>query len=139
MWESFQKAAEQNGLIMAFAVVGVIVWFSGSISRRLTFGRIHGSAIAIGIGLVLAYVGGRYTGGSKGLADISIFSGIALMGGSMLRDFAIVATACEVRVDEARRAGWIGGLALLLGTVVPFFVGVCVARAFGYTDAVSLT
>jgi malonate transporter MadM subunit len=139
MWESFQKAAEQNGLIMAFAVVGVIVWFAGSVSRRLTFGRIHGSAIAIGIGLVLAYVGGRYTGGSKGLADITIFSGIGLMGGSMLRDFAIVATACEVRVDEARRAGWIGGLALLLGTVVPFFVGVCVARAFGYTDAVSLT
>ena len=30
-------------------------------------------------------------------------------------------------------------IALLLGTVLPFIVGVCVARAFGYTDAVSMT
>ena len=28
---------------------------------------------------------------------------------------------------------------LLLGTVLPFIVGVCVARAFGYSDAVSMT
>jgi malonate transporter MadM subunit len=115
------------------------VLISGEISRRLTFGRIHGSAIAIFIGLVLAYVGGRTAGGTKGLADISFFSGIGLMGGSMLRDFAIVATAFEVKATEARRAGWIGVIALLLGTVLPFIVGVSVARAFGYTDAVSLT
>jgi malonate transporter MadM subunit len=61
------------------------------------------------------------------------------MGGNMLRDFAIVATAFEVHPEEAKRAGWIGFVALLLGTVLPFIVGVCVARAFGYTDAVSLT
>ena len=30
-------------------------------------------------------------------------------------------------------------MALLLGTVLPFAVGVGIARAFGYTDAVSLT
>ena len=35
--------------------------------------------------------------------------------------------------------GWIGAVALLLGTVLPFIVGVCAARAFGYTDAVSMT
>ena len=139
MLEIIKKAAEQNGLIAAFAVVGAIVWFSGEISRRLTFGRVHGSAIAICIGLVLAYVGGRMTGGSKGLADLSLFSGIGLMGGSMLRDFAIVATAFEVQATEARRAGWIGAIALLLGTVLPFIVGVGVARAFGYSDAVSMT
>src|SRR5262249_3275620 len=101
--------------------------------------RVHGSAIAIFLGLALAYVGGKMTGGSKGLADLAVFSGIGLMGGSMLRDFAIVATAFEVRVTEARRAGWIGALALLLGTLLPFSVGVAVARIFGYTDAVSLT
>ena len=37
------------------------------------------------------------------------------------------------------RAGWIGFVALLLGTILPFIVGVGIARAFGYTDAVSLT
>jgi malonate transporter MadM subunit len=139
MWEIVEKAAKENGLVAAFAVVGLIVWVSGAISRKLTFGRVHGSAIAILIGLALAYVGGKVSGGSKGLADLAVFSGIGLMGGPMLRDFAIVATAFEVRATEARRAGWIGAVALLLGTVLPFTVGVCVARAFGYTDAVSLT
>jgi len=101
---------------------------------------VQGSAIAILVGLLLAYVGGRMVpGGQKGLADIALFSGIGLMGGNMLRDFAIVAPAFEVHPAEARRAGWIGALALLLGTVLPFIVGVCVARAFGYTDAVSMT
>ena len=139
MWEILRKAAEQNGLVTAFAVVGLIVWVSGAISRKLTFGRVHGSAIAIFIGLALAYVGGKMSGGSKGLADLALFSGIGLMGGNMLRDFAIVATAFEVQATEARRAGWIGAVALLLGTVLPFIVGVGVARAFGYSDAVSMT
>jgi len=62
-----------------------------------------------------------------------------LMGGTMMRDFCIVATASEVRVSEAKKAGALGLLALLLGTVLPFFVGVGVARAYGYTDPVSLT
>ena len=79
------------------------------------------------------------SGGTKGLADLALFSGIGLMGGNMLRDFAIVATAFEVQATEARRAGWMGAIALLLGTVLPFTVGVCVARAFGYSDAVSMT
>ena len=71
MWEILRKAAEQNGLVTAFAVVGLIVWVSGAISRKLTFGRVHGSAIAIFIGLALAYVGGKMSGGSKGLAPAS--------------------------------------------------------------------
>ena len=139
MREILEKAAKENGLVMAFAVVGLVVLVSGFLSRKLTFGRVQGSAIAILIGLALAWVGGKYTGGSKGLADIAVFGGIGLMGGSMLRDFAIVATAFEVHAEEAKRAGWIGAIALLLGTVLPFIVGVCVARAFGFTDAVSLT
>ena len=139
MWEIFEKAAKDNGLVTAFAVVGLVVLVSGFISRKLTFGRVQGSAIAILIGLGLAYVGGKITGGTKGLADIALFSGIGLMGGNMLRDFAIVATAFEVHPEEAKRAGWIGFVALMLGTVLPFGVGVGVASAFGYTDAVSLT
>jgi malonate transporter MadM subunit len=134
-----QKLAVENGLVLAFAVVGLVVLLSGAISRHLTFGRIQGSAIAILLGLVLAYVGGRMTGGSKGLADVTFFGGLALMGGNMLRDFAIVATAFEVQPAEARRAGWIGATALLIGTFLPFVIGVAVAYAFGYRDAVSLT
>jgi malonate transporter MadM subunit len=139
IWEIFEKAARENGLVAAFALVGLVVWVSGELSRRLTFGRIHGSAIAIFLGLVLAWWGGKASGGAKGLADLAVFGGVGLMGGSMLRDFAIVATAFEVQVHEARRAGWIGAFALLLGTVLPFVVGVCIARAFGYSDPVSMT
>jgi malonate transporter MadM subunit len=137
--EIFEKVTKDNGLIMAFAVVGIVTLLSGFISRKLTLGRIQGSAIAILIGLGLAYLGGRMTGGSKGLADVTYFGGLTLMGGNMLRDFAIVATAFEVHPDEARKAGWIGAIALLLGTVVPFIIGVLIAYAFGYRDAVSMT
>ncbi|MBB1633247.1 malonate transporter subunit MadM [Cupriavidus sp. UME77] len=129
----------QNALVTAFAAVGIIMWLSSRLSRWLTFGRVHGSAIAIVIGLLLAYYGGIVTGKEKGLADLSLFSGIGLMGGAMLRDFAIVATAFEVQVTEARKAGLVGAVSLLLGTILPFIVGAAVARAFGYSDAVSMT
>jgi malonate transporter MadM subunit len=66
---------------------------------------LHGSAIAILLGLVLSYVGGALTGGQKGLVDIPLLSGIGLLGGAMLRDFAIVATAFGVSVDEASVPG----------------------------------
>ena len=139
MIEIFEKAIRGNGLIAAFALVGVIVYFSGIISRKLTFGRMHGSAIAILIGLGLAYWGGVVSGGHKGLADVSLFAGIGLMGGAMMRDFAIVATAFEVQPHEARKAGLIGIVALVLGTILPFIVGASLAYAFGYSDAVSMT
>jgi malonate transporter MadM subunit len=138
MWELIEKGLANNGLVTAFAFVGVVMWISVVLSKRLTFGRIHGSAIAIVIGLVLAWVGGTLTGGQKGLADVALFSGIGLMGGAMLRDFAIVATAFEVQATEARKAGLIGAIALLLGTVLPFIVGASIAWAFGYRDAISI-
>ena len=139
MIEILQKAAAQNGLVTAFAVVGVVMLLSMQLSKRLTMGRVHGSAIAIVIGLALAYWGGVRTGGHKGLADLSLFGGIGLMGGAMLRDFAIVATAFEVQATEARKAGMIGAVALLLGTLLPFIVGASVAWSMGYSDAVSMT
>jgi len=70
MWDLIEKGLEHNGLVTAFAFVGVIMWVSVVLSKRLTFGRIYGSAIAIVIGLVLAWVGGTMTGGQKGLADL---------------------------------------------------------------------
>src|SRR5450830_892421 len=121
MLDILEKAALHNGLVTAFAVVGLIVLLAGQISKHLTFGRVHGSAIAIVIGLALAYWGGTQT------------------GGPMLRDFAIVATAFEVQPLEARKAGLIGVVALLLGTVLPFIVGAAIAWGFGYSDAVSMT
>ena len=139
MLSILEKSITSNGLIAAFALVGFIILISGFISRKLTFGSMHGSAIAILIGLGLAYWGGIYSGGQKGLADVSLFSGIGLMGGAMMRDFAIVATAFEVQPQEARKAGLIGIVSLLLGTIVPFVVGATIAWFFGYRDAVSMT
>ena len=84
---AFTAVYTANGLIVAFAVVGLTVWLSNIISSRFTRGRIHGSAIAIILGLAAAYWAGKVSGGSRGLADISALAGIGLMGGGMLRDF----------------------------------------------------
>lgn len=129
----------RNGLIAAFVFVGVTVWISYFISDRLTRGRIHGSAIAILIGLALAYVGGVTTGGDQGLADVEILAGVGLLGGAMLRDFAIIATAFGVQLDEIRRAGTCAIVSLFVGVLGSFVLGAIVAHAFGYSDPVSMT
>jgi malonate transporter MadM subunit len=134
-----EEVLTKYSLVTAFAVIGVTVWVSYFLSDRLTKGRIHGSAIAILIGLILAYVGGVATGGRKGIADVGVLSGIGLMGGAMLRDLAIVATAFGVRMDEFRSTGLTGIVSLFAGVLSSFFIGACVAYAFGYTDAVSMT
>ncbi|MFL1500032.1 malonate transporter subunit MadM [Pseudomonas sp. O64] len=139
MYESMMKVITGYGLISGFAVIGLTMWVSYWISNNFTKGRLHGSAIAILLGLALSYVGGAFTGGSKGVVDIPLLSGIGLLGGAMLRDFAIVATAFGVSVDELKRAGYAGVLALFVGVGSSFIAGVGVAMAFGYTDAVSLT
>jgi malonate transporter MadM subunit len=129
----------RNGLVTAFAFVGVTMWLSYAASDKLTGGRVHGSAIAILVGLVLAYVGGRVTGGTQGLADIPVLAGVGIMGGAMLRDFAIVATAFGVDLGEIRRAGTGAALSLVVGVLGSFAVGAAVAWAFGYRDPVSMT
>ena len=137
--EILERVVTANGLLTAFAVVGVAMWLSYALSKYLTNGRIHGSAIAIILGLAAAFAAGLYTGGQKGVADIPLLGGIGLMGGAMLRDFAITATAFEVDVVQARKAGVFGAIALALGTIIPFAFGALVAWGFGYRDAVSLT
>jgi len=129
----------RNGLITAFAFVGVTVWLSYLVSDKLTGGRIHGSAIAILTGLGLAYVGGTVTGGTQGLADIEILAGVGILGGAMIRDFAIVATAFGVQLEEMKKAGAAAIVSLFAGVLGSFIVGAAVAYAFGYSDAVSMT
>ncbi|WP_448202473.1 malonate transporter subunit MadM [Azospirillum sp. sgz302134] len=139
MLDVFAHEITDNGLVAAFAFVGIVIWVSNFLGKHLTGGRVAGSAIAVLAGLALAYWGGMMTGKSKGMADLALFGGLGLMGGAMMRDFCIVATASEVQVEEAKKAGWLGFIALFLGTVLPFIVGVAVAMAFGYTDPVALT
>lgn len=53
--EMLEHAVQENSLIGAFAFVGIVMFLSAWLGRRLTCGRVHGSAIAIFIGLLLAY------------------------------------------------------------------------------------
>lgn len=138
MFEALQSVLAGNGLITGFVIVGITMYLAYLISNKLTKGIIHGSAIAIVLGLVLAYFGGVYSNGSKGLADISLFAGIGFLGGSMLRDFAIVATSFGANFDEIKKAGIRGVSSLFIGVTLSFVVGVIFALMFGYTDAVSL-
>ncbi len=139
MYESLMKVLTSYSLLSGFAIIGLTMWVSYWISNTFTKGRLHGSAIAILLGLLLSYIGGAYTGGTKGIVDIPLFAGVGLLGGAMLRDFAIVATGFGVSVEELKNAGFAGVLALFVGVGASFVSGVGVAMAFGYTDAVSLT
>lgn len=134
-----ESVLTKYSLVTAFAAVGLVVWFSYWLSAKLTKGHVHGSAIAILLALVGAYFAGVFTGGKQGVADIAWLSGIGLMGGAMLRDFAIVATAFGVKLEQFTRTGFSGAISLLLGVFVSFFLGAAVAWVFGYRDAVSLT
>jgi len=129
----------RNNLVVAFAVVGLITWISYFLADKLTAGRIHGSAIAIALGLLAAWWGGVVTGGRTGVADIALLGGIGLMGGGMMRDFAIVATAFGVKLGELKKAGLAGVISIFAGVLVSFVVGAVVAVLFGYSDPVAIT
>ena len=137
--ELLLKIADRTDLVVAFALVGITVWTSYLISNKLTRGRIHGSAIAIVLGLSAAYWGGVATGGKAGVADLPLLAGVGIMGGGMLRDFAIVATAFGVHFDELKKAGLAGVISIVSGVIVSFVVGAVIAVLFGYTDATSIT
>ena len=139
MMDLVSSVFTRNSLIVAFAVIGLTIWLSYWLADKLTAGRIHGSAIAIALGLVAAYWGGTVTGGAKGVADLSLLGGIGLMGGGMLRDFAIVSTAFGVQLSELKKAGLAGVVSIFAGVIVSFIVGAAVAVAFGYTDPIAIT
>lgn len=120
-------------LVGAFGAVALIMLFSYGLANMVGQKRM-GSAIAIVIALALAFVSGKITGGTHGLADVTYFSGFALLGGSMLRDYAIVSTAFGVKIENLKKAGLPGVVALLVGIFFSFFVGSIVAIALGYTN-----
>ena len=105
-------------------------WFSNKVTRK----KIPGVALAILIGLGIALFGGK-----KGIADIPLFAGMALLGGSMLRDFTVVATAMGADLDKIRDAGAAGTISLFVGIFASFFFGAVVAYALGFRDAESIT
>lgn len=133
MLETINQVVGKNGLIFAFLFVGVVMLFSFWFSNTFTRKKIPGVAIAILIGLGLALFGGK-----KGIADIPLFAGMALLGGSMLRDFTVVATAMGADLDKIKHAGLAGAISLIIGVIVSFFFGVVVAYFLGYTDAESM-
>ncbi len=124
----------KNDFVFAFLFVGLLMYVSYWVSKRLTRNKIPGAAIAITTGLILAFFGGK-----KGIADVPIFSGMALLGGSMMRDFSVVATAMGANYSEIKKAGLAGILSLLIGVFVAFFFGGLVGYLMGYTDVKSFT
>ncbi len=133
MLEIIEKVLLKNGLLVAFLFVGLIMWISFWLSRKLTHQKIPGVAIAIVMGLVLALFGGK-----KGIAEYPLLAGMALLGGSMLRDFSVVATAMGADLSKIRQAGMAGLVGLFVGIILTFFVGALVAFALGYQDAISM-
>ena len=128
-----------GSIVTAFLFSGVIILISDFISKKLTKGRLHPSAIAIFFGLILAYVGGVVTGGEKGLADVAAFSGLGILGGSALRDFTIIASSYGASIQEVKKCGWACPISLLVGVISAFVIGAIVAVSFGYRDAVDIT
>lgn len=125
---------DKNGLLFAFLFIGVVMWISFWVSKNLFRNKIPGVAIAVLAGLGLALLGDK-----KGLSDIPLFAGLAVMGGSMFRDFSIVATAMGADLDKIKQAGLAGTISLLAGVTFSFFLGVIIAYLMGYHDAISLT
>jgi len=139
MFEIIENVFIENSLIVAFAFVSLVIWFSYYISERLTGGKLHGSAVAIILGLLFAYLSGIATEGDKGVADFNLLTGVGIMGGAMFRDFAIVATAYGVKIETLKHAGIVGALSILIGVILSFFVGAITAISFGYSDPISIT
>ena len=128
------KLIDKNGLVFAFLVVGIIMYLSFQVSKHLFRKKIPGVALAVFAGLILALFGSK-----KGIADIPLFAGMALLGGSMLRDFSVVATAMGADLSKIKQAGWAGIVGLFSGVFFSFFVGVFLAFLLGYRDVESLT
>jgi malonate transporter MadM subunit len=125
-------------IVMSFLFVGLIIFIAKRLAG-LTKGRVDYTAIAMIMGLTLAYVGGVISGNGKGgLASIPMFSGLAIFGGAMFRDYAIVATAIGARWTEIKKSGLAAIGSLFVGILISYTVGVTIARCFGFTNPVDI-
>ncbi|MCR5299373.1 MAG: malonate transporter subunit MadM [Erysipelotrichaceae bacterium] len=148
------------GLVGSFIVVAVTTFLGYKLAELIGQKRM-GSAFAILLALVVAYIGGVIAhkqldagvinSASKGITDVvywigsgdnlkkyAIFGGVGILGGGMMRDFAIISTAWGVDPKNLVKAGLAGIVALLLGLILSFVIGVVVGRLFGYTDVSEL-
>lgn len=128
----------KGSIVTGFLFAGLIMLVSELISKKLTKGRLHPSAIAIFFGLVFAYIGGSITGGEKGLADVTAFGGLGILGGAALRDYTIIASSYGASIQEVKKCGWACPISLIVGVVSAFCIGAIVAVSFGYRDAVDI-
>ena len=158
--EIFAKMAASYGLVGSFILVSVTTFVGYKIAELLGQKRM-GSAFAIILALVIAYIGGVIanqqvdagiiekaskgitdvvyaTGAGEGLKKYAIFGGIGILGGGMMRDFAIISTAWGIDPKNLVKAGLVGVLSLVIGTLLSFIIGVVVGLAFGYTDPYEL-
>lgn len=124
-------------LVGAFGTVALLMLIAYGLAASIKQKRM-GSALAIIMALIIAYISGKITGGSKGIADIGYFTGFSLLGGSMLRDYAIISTAFGVKLENLKKAGLAGGVSLIVGISFSFAVGSIVAIMLGYTSAVDV-
>ena len=131
--EIIEKIISKNGLIFAFLFVGLVMLFAFWVSKKLMANKIPGVAVAILIGLALAFLGNK-----NGIADLPLFAGMAILGGSMFRDFAVVATAMAADISKIKQAGLAGIISLFIGVTVTFFSGALIAFFMGYSDAISM-
>lgn len=95
-----ENIVNANGLIFAFFIVGVIMYLSYLFSKKVLNNMIPGAAIAIIIALILAFMGE-----DRGISNLPYMGGMAILGGSMLRDFSVVATAMGVDISKIKQAG----------------------------------
>lgn len=128
----------RDGFVLAFGIVAVIMLIAYSIARLIKQDKM-GSAFAIILALILSYIVGKFTGGTKGMADLPMFAGFLILGGAALRDYTIVSTAYGVKLENLKRAGIPGAISLVVGVLFSFVVGVIVARLLGFTDVREIT
>jgi len=137
--EVFNVLIGKSGLIWAFLIVAIALGLGMWINTKLIKKRLTPFMVAMLIALVASGIVGMVTGASKGFASIPIFAGLAVMGGSMLRDWCIVATAYGAKISELKKGGVTAGVALFIGVIWSFIIGVAIALAFGYRTPVDLT
>jgi malonate transporter MadM subunit len=122
------------GAVMVTSVIIISAYYLTGLIKQ----KRMGSAIAIIIGLFLAYVSGKYTKGSNGIADIAAFSGFGVLGGGMLRDYTIISTAFGVKTENLKKAGIPGIIALVCGIIFSFIIGSMVAIIAGFNNPIDV-